>query len=92
MESTPFLLNDLPDLALQDGDVIIHMSRHAGGILVVHKDVLVSNSRYFKAALSEAWGRSARPLTAGATAPVVYEMDLLFDPDACLALPVIRVC
>lgn len=78
-----------PSLTYQDGDVIIHTSKYSSGIFVVHKDVLIKGSHYFRAALGEEWGRYAQSKSAGS--PLVYDMDLEFDMDTSLAMPVLRV-
>lgn len=80
----------LPLPALQDGDVVIYTSHHPSGIFLLHKDVLSTNSRCFKAALSQEWGRYPQSGKC-ADSPKVYEMDLEFDLEAHLALPVVRV-
>lgn len=71
--------------------MIIHTSEHRSGILVVHKDILTAKSGWFKAALSEAWGRNAQSVNDNPASPKVYVMDLQFDRVMHMALPVIRV-
>jgi hypothetical protein len=76
-------------LVFEGGDVIFHTSDQRSGVFVLHKHVLAAESPYFRAMLSEEWGRTARVGPAG-TLPV-FEMDLRLDLQEGFALRVLRV-
>ena len=76
-------------LVFEDGDVIFHTSAHPSGIFVLHKDILVSKSGYFRGILSDDWGKTAKIRMPG-TVPA-YELDLQLDCELGFALPVPRV-
>lgn len=91
MTSNQHLISvDAPRPSYQDGDVIFYTGYNSSEIFVVHKEVLVAASPYFRSLLGEQWGRYASS-KAGPGSPRVYEMDLELDSETCMALPVLRV-
>ncbi|KPI41946.1 uncharacterized protein AB675_5511 [Cyphellophora attinorum] len=80
-------LND-SRLVFEDGDVVIHTSHEPSGIFLVHKEVLISGSPYFRNLLSELWGTTPHVVDTGTTP--VFELDLQMDCQSGFALPIVR--
>lgn len=77
-------------VVFNEGDVIFRTSKHPSGIFVLHKDILMSKSGYFRGILSEDWGKLARIGKSG-TLPV-HDLNLQLDFEDGFALPIPQVC
>lgn len=74
-----------------DGDVIIRLGKSHEDIFVVHSEVLIEHSPWFKA-MFEGEFLESRTIEVGGKARSIWELDLYFDYELKLGLLKHKVC